>query len=111
MISRRRVSAVGLKTAGLILLLHFCHLPSTQGIVSTVPLELTKSTLDPNATRSATNYGQYYAKIFLGTPPQLFTVQIDSGSPGLWVPSSDCTDLACTTHRRFDASRSSTAVA
>lgn len=51
---------------------------------------------------------QYYGQISLGTPPQNFTVVLDTGSADLWVPSSYCVSEACAVHRRFKAFESST---
>ncbi|KAJ3171323.1 hypothetical protein HK101_011259 [Irineochytrium annulatum] len=47
----------------------------------------------------------YYGTIGLGTPPQLFEVQLDTGSSFLWVGASACT--ACADHTFFSESRSS----
>jgi len=59
---------------------------------------------------SASQASEYYGMIQIGTPPQEFQVVFDTGSGNLIIPSSACTGEACKMHRRFDSSKSSTAV-
>lgn len=53
---------------------------------------------------------EYYGNIAIGSPPQLFQVVFDTGSGNLFIPSVSCDDEACTSHHRFDSTKSATAV-
>lgn len=49
---------------------------------------------------------EYYGKIAVGVPPQEFLVVFDTGSGNLLLPGKECSDEACTSHKRFDSSAS-----
>jgi len=52
---------------------------------------------------------QWNAKIYIGTPPQPFIVQVDTGSSNLWVPSIACEQHPdCRGHNYFTPTDSST---
>ncbi|XP_074276036.1 aspartic proteinase 36-like isoform X1 [Silene latifolia] len=51
-----------------------------------------------SGTYKSYRVGLYYTKVQLGTPPQEFNVQIDTGSDVLWVGCSGCTGCPTTTN-------------
>lgn len=50
----------------------------------------------------------YYGTIMMGTPPQEFRVDFDTGSSDIWLISAECGYYSCLSHRRFQSSNSST---
>lgn len=63
-----------------------------------------------DALSSVVHKTAYYGNIHIGHPEQTATVVFDTGSGNLMVPSTLCDDAACLRHKRFDASKSASAV-
>lgn len=61
----------------------------------------------PNSGYNPTTTLFYAGRISLGTPPQEFLVNFDTGSADFWVPSSSCNAPICLQHRQYNASLSS----
>ncbi len=50
----------------------------------------------------------YMGPLSIGTPAQNFSVIFDTGSTDLWIPSANCTSIACTSKKRYNSTASST---
>ncbi|KAI7834958.1 aspartic peptidase domain-containing protein [Kickxella alabastrina] len=48
----------------------------------------------------------YYGEVGVGTPPQLFKLDLDTGSGDVWLAGQECT--VCSRHKKFNPKRSST---
>ncbi|EKM60349.1 uncharacterized protein PHACADRAFT_189481 [Phanerochaete carnosa HHB-10118-sp] len=51
---------------------------------------------------------EWLGPITIGTPNQPFNIQIDTGSPNLWIPSSSCANPLCNGKSKYNASALST---
>ncbi|XP_022227929.1 aspartic proteinase A3 [Drosophila obscura] len=73
----------------------------------------TKETTSNGAALGNAFNTEYYLPVTIGTPPQEFSLLIDTGSSNLWVPSSQCpaTVKSCASHRQYDSKSSSSYVA
>ncbi|CAO3628892.1 unnamed protein product [Mucor hiemalis] len=52
------------------------------------------------------NDSEYYGTVAIGTPPQKFKVNFDTGSSDLWIASTLCS--SCKGHKRYDPKKSKT---
>lgn len=65
---------------------------------------------DGSGAHRSAQASEYYGQVSVGTPPQSFLVVFDTGSGNLLLPSKECTSDACASHKRFDATGSSTSL-
>ena len=54
----------------------------------------------------------YVGRISIGTPPQPFLVEFDTGTSDFWIPSASCDEsqMGCSGHMTYNSSLSSTFV-
>lgn len=72
------------------------------------PTNLTRRTKGHEALTDEQDGGLWQGALTIGTPPQSFTVQFDTGSSDLFVPGPSCS--SCRGHAHYNPSSSSTAV-
>jgi hypothetical protein len=73
-------------------------------------LGLVQSNRGAHGHRRSGQASEYYGQVIVGSPPQKFMVVFDTGSGNLLLPSKECVDEACTSHKRFDSGLSATAL-
>jgi pepsin A len=84
-----------------------------KGIVSIPLMRRKKLGLAQVKQKNGHKHGQqseYYGQVSVGSPAQSFTVVFDTGSGNLLLPSQECVDEACSSHKRFDSALSATAL-
>lgn len=78
----------------------------------TVPLQEYMSVFDSPGVghRKRVHVSEYYGRIAVGSPPQMFDVVFDTGSGNVVLPTVKCTEEVCVRHHRFQSKVSKTAV-
>jgi len=75
------------------------------------PVPLSKSApATAHRVRRQVSVTEYYGKIAVGSPPQLFDVVFDTGSGNIVLPTVRCQDEVCLRHHRYRSEASASAV-
>mmetsp|Transcript_28894 Transcript_28894/g.63641 ORF Transcript_28894/g.63641 Transcript_28894/m.63641 type:complete len:405 (+) Transcript_28894:124-1338(+) len=69
-----------------------------------------KRSRSDTGSSKAVQASEYFGEIAIGSPSQKFLVVFDTGSGNLLIPAKQCTDNACSAHRRYDVDSSKSAV-
>jgi hypothetical protein len=76
--------------------------------VMELPVPVTKS--NPERVWRPSHVTEYYGKIAVGTPPQLFDVVFDTGSGNIALPEIKCGEDACVRHQRYRSEKSTSSL-
>lgn len=68
------------------------------------------ASLQALAAARADHKSEYWGTIQVGDPAQEFSVIFDTGSGNLIIPSTHCDTPSCTSHRRYDPSKSNSGI-
>lgn len=84
--------------------------PYMEGREGMVEGETSFTEMSTQMRSQMTNYRntQYTGTVYAGSPPQPFSVILDTGSANFWVYSDQCGSPACQNHNRFATSLSPT---
>lgn len=64
----------------------------------------------PHTSNLHLHVTEYYGKIAVGSPPQIFDVVFDTGSGNIVLPTVKCQTEVCSRHRRYRSDASASAV-
>jgi len=101
--TRWRLPTVATRAVAAVAALEF----AAASVSTSVPLQRRVAPHDEAQESGVAHKTAYFGELRIGTPPQLFSVVFDTGSGNLLVPATDCNNEACTAHRRFNQSLSS----